>query len=72
MIGWLACLLSKLRRQRTDADIQDELRAHLDMQEEDLTGAACPPPRRAAARGPSSEIRRQWSKTSGTWSFLQC
>jgi predicted permease len=49
----LGSLLSRLRRYRTDADLSDELKTHLEMQEEDYIGAGIPLPearRRARLR----------------------
>jgi predicted permease len=40
--AWIAGILSKLRHRRTDADLRDELRAHLEMQEEDLARPGVP------------------------------
>ena len=38
MKQWLASLVSKLRHFRTDADLNDELKTHLELQEEDYVG----------------------------------
>jgi predicted permease len=42
MKEWLAGLFSRLRHYRTDADLSDELKTHLEMQEEDYVGAGIP------------------------------
>ena len=41
---WLAGRFSWLRHYRTDADLSDELKTHLQMQEEDYVGAGIPLP----------------------------
>jgi predicted permease len=41
---WLASRFSWLRHYRTDADLSDELKTHLEMQEEDYVGAGIPVP----------------------------
>ncbi|MBI1898641.1 MAG: ABC transporter permease [Acidobacteria bacterium] len=50
---WLAGQFSRLRHHRTDADLSDELKTHLEMQEEDYIGAGIPAPeaRRRARLG---------------------
>ena len=40
---WLAGLLSRLRHQRTDTDLDDELKTHLEMQEEEYVGLGMAP-----------------------------
>jgi predicted permease len=42
MKEWLAGCFAKLRHYRTDADLTDELKSHLEMQEEDDAGAGIP------------------------------
>jgi len=42
MYDWLAGLISKLRHHRTERDLQDELKAHLELQEEDYTESGIP------------------------------
>ena len=41
---WLASRFSWLRHYRSDADLSDELKTHLEMQEEDYVGAGIPVP----------------------------
>jgi predicted permease len=44
MKEWLAGLFSRLHHYRTDADLSDELKTHLEMQQEDDIGAGISPP----------------------------
>lgn len=60
MKEWLASLISKLRHFRSDADLSDELKTHLELQEEDYIGVGIPvgeARRRARVRlGPTRAI----------------